>query len=86
MPHYDYRCTACGHEFELYQGIREAPRRKCPTCGKLQLKRLLGGGGGVIFKGSGFYQTDYKASPPPPCGASGSEGGCADGKCPLSED
>lgn len=61
MPTYDYQCNGCGHEFELFQSITDRVRRKCPECGELQLKRLIGTGGAVIFKGSGFYQTDYRS-------------------------
>lgn len=61
MPTYDYRCSACDHEFEEFQSITAKPLRKCPACGKLQLKRLIGTGAGVIFKGSGFYETDYRS-------------------------
>lgn len=61
MPTYDYRCEACGHRLELYQGIAEAPKRRCPACGKQRLKRVIGAGAGIIFKGSGFYQTDYRS-------------------------
>ncbi len=61
MPTYDYRCKACGHELELYQAITEGPRRKCPDCGALKLERLIGTGGAILFKGGGFYQTDYRS-------------------------
>ncbi|MFT5288037.1 MAG: putative FmdB family regulatory protein [Planctomycetota bacterium] len=61
MPTYDYRCDACGHELELFQSFSESAKRKCPACKELKLKRLIGMGGGVIFKGSGFYQTDYRS-------------------------
>jgi len=61
MPTYDYRCTKCGHEFELFQSMSDSPKRKCPECGKLALERLIGTGAAVIFKGSGFYQTDYRS-------------------------
>ncbi len=61
MPTYEYRCEACKHEFEQYQSITAAPLRKCPACGQRALQRLLGTGGGIIFKGSGFYQTDYRS-------------------------
>jgi putative FmdB family regulatory protein len=61
MPTYDYRCDACGHEFELFQSMSAPVKRKCPDCGKLRLRRLMGTGAGVIFKGSGFYQTDYRS-------------------------
>jgi putative FmdB family regulatory protein len=61
MPTYDYECSACGHAFELFQSISAAPKRKCPSCGVHKVKRLIGTGGGIIFKGSGFYQTDYRS-------------------------
>jgi putative FmdB family regulatory protein len=61
MPTYDYLCHGCGHEFEVFQSITARVRRKCPECGELKLKRLIGTGGAVIFKGSGFYQTDYRS-------------------------
>ncbi|HEY4759519.1 MAG TPA: zinc ribbon domain-containing protein [Thermoguttaceae bacterium] len=59
MPTYDYVCDACNHEFELFQSITENPKRKCPECGKKRLRRLIGPGAAVVFKGSGFYKTDY---------------------------
>ncbi len=61
MPTYDYECDGCGHRFELFQRITEAPKRKCPECQKNQLRRLFGTGAAVVFKGSGFYQTDYRS-------------------------
>jgi len=61
MPTYDYLCDACGHEFELFQGINDPVQRRCPDCGKLKLRRLFGTGAAVVFKGSGFYQTDYRS-------------------------
>jgi putative FmdB family regulatory protein len=61
MPTYDYECDACGHRFELYQSISSDPDRKCPACKKLKLRRLIGTGAAVVFKGSGFYQTDYRS-------------------------
>jgi putative FmdB family regulatory protein len=61
MPTYEYRCDACGHEFELYQQMTAPVKRKCPACGRPKLHRLIGTGGGVIFKGSGFYETDYRS-------------------------
>ena len=61
MPTYDYECNNCGHTFELFQSISEAVKRKCPQCGKLKLQRLFGTGAAVVFKGSGFYQTDYRS-------------------------
>ena len=61
MPTYDYECDACGHKFEVYQGINDDKLKKCPECKKLKLRRLLGTGGAIMFKGSGFYQTDYRS-------------------------
>ncbi len=61
MPTYDYMCESCGYEFEQFQTITAKSLRTCPKCGKRQLKRLIGTGSGVIFKGSGFYQTDYRS-------------------------
>jgi putative FmdB family regulatory protein len=61
MPTYDYECEACGHEFEKFQSMTAPAIRKCPECGKLKVRRLIGTGAGVIFKGSGFYQTDYRS-------------------------
>jgi putative FmdB family regulatory protein len=62
MPTYDYRCEACRHEFDVFQSITDAALKKCPKCGKGKLRRLIGAGAGIIFKGSGFYETDYKRS------------------------
>jgi putative FmdB family regulatory protein len=61
MPTYEYLCENCGYEFERFQAITAKPARKCPHCGEASLKRLIGTGSGVIFKGSGFYQTDYRS-------------------------
>jgi putative FmdB family regulatory protein len=61
LPTYDYRCKACGHALEIFHSISEAPRRKCPKCGKLALERQIGTGAGILFRGSGFYQTDYRS-------------------------
>ena len=61
MPTYDYECNACNHTFELFQSISEKHIRKCPEWGKPKLKRLIGAGSTIIFKGSGFYQTDYRS-------------------------
>jgi putative FmdB family regulatory protein len=68
MPTYEYACPKCGHEFEQFQSMRDEPLKKCPKCKKTGVKRLVGGGAGLIFKGSGFYITDYKKK-------SGSPGG-----------
>jgi putative FmdB family regulatory protein len=61
MPTYDYVCEACGSELELFQNISEAPKKKCPACKKSRLRRRIGGGAGFLFKGSGFYLTDYRS-------------------------
>ena len=61
MPTYDYRCDSCGHTFEEYQSFSDELLKKCPQCGKKKLVRLFGTGSGVIFKGSGFYETDYRS-------------------------
>ena len=86
MPTYQYECEACGHEFEELQSMTDKKLTKCPKCGKNKLARLIGGGSGMIFKGSGFYETDYKkksssdtkpaaSSTTKPTGSCG--GGCA---------
>jgi len=61
MPTYEYICEECGDEFEQFQSISANPLRKCSKCNKMSLKRLIGAGAGIIFKGSGFYQTDYRS-------------------------
>jgi putative FmdB family regulatory protein len=61
MPTYEYICDNCGHEFEHFQSMKAGSLRKCPKCGRNKLKRLIGAGAGVIFKGSGFYETDYRS-------------------------
>ena len=61
MPTYEYKCEACGHTFEKFQSIKAKPVRKCPECGKMKVRRLLGTGAALIFKGSGFYATDYRS-------------------------
>lgn len=61
MPTYDYRCRSCGHRFEAFQAITAAPLQDCPVCGE-RVERVIGRGTGVIFKGSGFYATDYRPS------------------------
>jgi len=84
MPTYEYECEACGHRFEEFQQMSDALLRACPKCRKRKLRRLLGGGSAVIFKGSGFYQTDYRSkqyrdqaksesAPAPACPAAGSD-------------
>jgi putative FmdB family regulatory protein len=61
MPTYEYRCSNCGHQLEEFQNISDEPLTKCPACKKNELKRLISGGGAIMFKGSGFYQTDYRS-------------------------
>ena len=62
MPTYDYLCEACGHKFEKFQSIKAEPSKQCPECGRKKLRRLIGTGAGIIFKGSGFYCTDYRSA------------------------
>ena len=87
MPTYEYECAACGHGFEMLQSMKDAKLKKCPKCGKSKLHRLIGSGSGLIFKGTGFYETDYKkkdapSSPakaeknPSPGGSHGCGSGC----------
>jgi putative FmdB family regulatory protein len=61
MPTYEYQCSACGHKFEEFQSMSAKPIRKCPSCGQNKVRRLISGGAGFIFKGSGFYITDYRS-------------------------
>ena len=61
MPTYDYVCDACDHAFEEIQSFSEKPLKKCPKCGKRKLRRLFGAGAAILFKGSGFYETDYRS-------------------------
>ena len=77
MPTYDYACSACGHRFEEFQSMSAKALRKCPQCKKSALERLIGAGAGVIFKGSGFYQTDYRGGSYASDAKKDSSGGCA---------
>jgi putative FmdB family regulatory protein len=61
MPTYDYICDSCGHEFEAYESIKADPLTECPECKITQLRRKIGPGAAILFKGSGFYQTDYRS-------------------------
>lgn len=61
MPTYEYRCKTCEHAWEEFQSIKSKPTRKCPECGKLKAERIISAGGGILFKGSGFYETDYRS-------------------------
>jgi putative FmdB family regulatory protein len=68
MPTYEYACTKCGHHFDQFQSMRDEPLKKCPKCHRSALKRLIGGGAGLIFKGTGFYITDYRKKEKPAAG------------------
>lgn len=85
MPTYEYECKSCGHRFEKSQSITAPPLKSCPKCRK-KVRRLIGSGGGIIFKGSGFYATDHRkgspSSAPPPCPSAGSKPACS--ACPGS--
>jgi putative FmdB family regulatory protein len=61
MPTYEYHCDACEYNFDEFQSINDKPLKKCPKCGKPKLRRVFGAGAAIIFKGSGFYQTDYRS-------------------------
>ncbi|MGE5279417.1 MAG: FmdB family zinc ribbon protein [Deltaproteobacteria bacterium] len=85
MPTYEYECRACGHRFEMMQSMTAAPIKTCPKCSKKKVVRLIGAGGGLIFKGAGFYATDYRKGPAPTtsaCPAAGDKPGCAG--CPKN--
>lgn len=95
MPTYHYQCDTCSHEFDRFQSITASSKSECPEC-KGESRRLISGGSGVIYKGSGFYVNDYKSSsakksstkesaetkPAPACGAA--DGGCAAAGCPAA--
>lgn len=61
MPTYEYHCDACEHHFDEFQSITEQPLKKCPKCRKQKLRRIFGTGAAILFKGAGFYQTDYRS-------------------------
>ena len=61
MPTYEYECEKCKHKFEVFQSMTEPPRKRCPKC-RGKVRRLVGGGAGIVFKGTGFYQTDYRST------------------------
>ncbi len=81
MPTYQYECEACGHLFEALQSMIDKKFKKCPKCAKMTLVRHIGGGSGIIFKGTGFYETDYKNKPAPAAAASSGGGHCHSGGC-----
>ena len=97
MPTYEYLCNSCGHEFERFESITAQPNNACPKCSKKKAERRISGGGGLIFKGSGFYCTDYRKSAsspatskprkekkPEPCAASCPAAGSSD--CPAAKE
>ncbi len=97
MPTYEYKCDACGNEFEKFQSMSSEPVKKCPKCGKNKVRRLISAGAGLIFKGSGFYITDYRdkgysdqakadsaAGSEKPADAKASESGSADAPQPAA--
>ncbi len=79
MPTYDYECDSCGHRFELFQSMTDEPARTCPKCGG-GVRRLIGVGAGFIFKGAGFYSTDYRK------GSCPAEGGSCEASKPSSDE
>jgi putative FmdB family regulatory protein len=79
MPTYDYVCGACDHRFELFQSITAKTKRKCPACGRVKLRRLFGAGAAIVFKGSGFYKTDYRSESYKKAAAADSGNGAAAG-------
>lgn len=86
MPTYEYECSTCGHAFEELQSMTEAKLTKCPKCKKNKLHRLIGSGSGVIFKGSGFYETDYKKKDAKTVKSNKKDAEvspCASGNCPM---
>lgn len=80
MPTYDYKCAACGHRFERFESINDDGAKACPKCNKKKAKRMLGTGAGLIFKGAGFYTTDYKKSSGGESGDSGKKSESKDKK------
>ncbi|HAJ57383.1 MAG TPA: FmdB family transcriptional regulator [Candidatus Omnitrophica bacterium] len=83
MPTYEYECKACGHRFEASHSMSAAPLKTCPECRKDKVVRLIGSGSGLIFKGSGFYATDYRKGGAPPCPSAGSKPSCSG--CPGTQ-
>lgn len=79
MPTYEYLCEACDHRFELFQSITADPIRVCPQCKRRKVRRLIGPGAAILFKGSGFYQTDYRSEAYKKAAAAEKSGGSSDG-------
>jgi len=84
MPTYDYVCDGCGHAFELFQSMTDSVKKTCPKCKKKKLRRLIGAGGAIVFKGSGFYKTDYRSESYKK-GAAADSGGTSDGGSKKSD-
>jgi len=84
MPTYEYACKFCGKHLEIHQPITAEPLKRCPACKKLGLKRLISGGAGLIFKGTGFYETDYRRAPVAPAAPVAADKKATDAK-PKSE-
>lgn len=85
MPTYEYECSACGHVFEALQSITEPKLSVCPECKAPRLARLIGSGSGVIFKGSGFYETDYKKKTVPDSDKKPAPASASCSSCPMKE-
>ncbi len=84
MPTYDYVCDGCGHAFELFQSMTDSVKKTCPKCKKKKLRRLIGAGGAIVFKGSGFYKTDYRSESYKK-GAAADSGGKSEGDSKKSD-
>lgn len=80
MPTYEYRCSACGHEFEKFQKMSDEPIRECPECGQQSAERVISSGAGLIFRGPGFYATDYRKEKKTGDSGSDDAGGSGDGE------
>lgn len=96
MPTYEYQCDACNHNFDEFQSMSEAPLKKCPKCKKPKLRRVFGTGAAILFKGSGFYETDYRSESYKSAAKADQESsgkscadtngtGCANGACKASQ-
>jgi len=86
MPTYQYECDACDNAFEIFQSMLDKRLKKCPKCHRNRLHRLIGAGSGIIFKGSGFYETDYKRKAAPASESSGSKGKSVKDSKPKSDE
>ena len=86
MPTYEYRCGDCGSRFDVFQSINAQPERRCRVCGEDTAERLISAGAGIVFKGSGFYATDYRDPPPDSAKVSGDDSGGGGGSGGESKD